>query len=320
MSGYEEIANRLKKGKLVIMDGGTGSEIYRRGARGRYDLPWAVNGLVYAPETVRQIHQDYFQKGAHVVTADSFYTTEYALATASKVSRTDFSGQANSLTYLAIYLAKDASRLARERGFLHEMCIAGSVGPLEVENPYDARNTPQSFTIQAENKERMNCIKEAGADLLLVETMTTLHEACANVELIQKLELEMPFWISFSCRSDGHLRSGEEVEKVVSMLDKYPLKPNALLINCTEPKAITRALKNIRDIGVKIPLGAKANLEERIYKGSSFFERPKSVSSQAYAMYCRNWNENFGVQILGGCCGTNPEDIEAITKALKHKI
>lgn len=321
MSEYRRILQRLRNGKPVIMDGGTGTEILRRGVGGRYDLPWAVNGLVYAPELVRRIHQDYYEKGAHIVTANTFYTTEYALAAASRTSRADFSGLAASLTYLAVYLAKDATRLSRNKGLKQEMCVAGSVGPMEVELPYERRNTPQSYIIQRENRQRIQHLIEAGVDFVLIETMTTLKEARANLDLIQNLDLQVPYWTSFSCKPDnGHLYSDESMAEVVSMLDKYSLKPDALLINCTEPDAVTKALEDIQEAGPKMALGTKPNLESRVYQGSNFYERSDSITAKSFAKLCKTWNEDFGVQILGGCCGSTPEDIEALAEILRQKI
>jgi len=316
---YEELHERIKKRKLIILDGGTGSEIYARKVRGRHYLPWAVNGLLYAPGIVRQVHQDYFDRGSNVVIANSFYTTEYALAIAGKFSKADFSGTADSLTRLAVYLAIDSRKQARKKGKQQTMCIAGSVGPLEVDDPYDRRKTPHTTTIQMENEERINGIVEAGADFVLVETMTTLREAHANIELINDMELDVPFWISFSCNSDGILYGGEPIEDVVKLLEKYPSKPDVLSINCTKLEGVSKALEALKETGTSIPIAVYANVEERIYPKSTFFERPRSITPKKYADCCFAWHNDFGVNILGGCCGTTPRDIEVVVERFKDE-
>jgi S-methylmethionine-dependent homocysteine/selenocysteine methylase len=319
--GYEEIDQKIAENSIVVLDGGTGTEVYRRGVQGRHELPWAVNGLLYAPEVVRDIHLDYLRSGANVVIANSFYTTEYALGVSAESA--DFLGTAKALTYLAVCLARDAVKLAKEEAVTHEMCVAASVGPLDVANPYDPLRTPPSFTIKNENRQRINTAIKAGADFIMIETMTTLHEVRANMELMQDLKPAIPFWVGFSCGEDGRLFSGEKPSVALRFLDSFNLKPKVVLINCTPIAGINAALKEISESseGVKnrTPIGVKANLENSIYKGSSFFERPTSTTPVYYADECQRWHDSYGVNLLGGCCGTTPEDIRAITRRLKEK-
>ena len=318
--GYQELEERIEKGKLILLDGGTGTEVYRRGVRGFRILPWAVNGLVYSPKVVLQIHQDYFESGANVVIANSFYTTEYALE--SSDDSASFAGTAETFTRFAVYLAREAMGLAKKNGKSHEMCVAGSVGPLEVGDPYDPRNTPGTLTIKRENEQRIRTITDAGADLLLVETMTTMKEALANTELIEKLQPRIPFWLGFSFTSGGTLWSGEGIKDVFKLVKDCKIKPKVLLINCTGIENTTNVLETIKQLGIEdmcpgIPIGIKANAEEIVYPGSTFFERPRSMTPIRYANYCKMWHDDFGIRILGGCCGTTPDDIVAIGDRLK---
>lgn len=326
--GYDAIEELIQNTKrLVFLDGATGTELYRRGVRS-HDLPWSLPGLLYEPEVLREIHYDYFINGANVVTANCFYTTSVAVATIKGLNL-EADKIAKTLTYLAIYLARDAERRAHEAGIKHPTCIAGNVTPLELENPYDPMTVLPRGTVIREDREKIQHIIDAGADLILIETMTTLYEAEAALEAASEVGTKLPVWISFSFNERGLLwsagkeipeRQRDTVEQLVDLVKTYlgKLRMGALLINCTSPEGTTRALDEILRVKPSsfIPLGAKANVEEQVY-GKGPYYRMRGFTPSEYVTYCRKWVERSprDVRIIGGCCGTTPDDIKAVVRA-----
>ncbi len=315
---YDVIAARLsKEDKLVILDGGTGTEIYRRKVRSDPFLPWGLNGLVYRPDVVRRIHYDYFLSGAHVVTANCFYTTRYALQTVLGYESKIISEMAKSLTYLGVLLCRDAERLARRDGAEQITCVAGNVAPLEVNDPYDRTRVPLRGVALAEHAEKIQNLLEADVDLILIETMTTLYEASAALEAYDEVGKKAPFWISFSCDVDGRLYGKESMEEVVDLVMSY--SPEVLLINCTPVEGVTRALEQLQRISPQLTLGAYGNVQRPVYPKSETWERREDLSPKNYATICKKW-WTLGARVIGGCCGTTPEDIAEIAGAFSDKV
>lgn len=309
--GYEVIADLLsKKDRTVILNGATGTEIYRRRVRSDPDLPWSLEGLAYRPDIVRDIHYDYYRSGANVVTASCFYTTRYAFQR-SKISPE----MAKSFTFLGVLLCRDAQRLAQIDGARQPTCVAGNVAPLETKDPYNSKTVPQKELAIEEHSEKIKNLLDAGVDLILIETMTTLHEASAALQAYDDVGKKTPFWISFVCDRNGVMYSGEEISEAADLVESY--SPEVLLVNCTPIDGVTLALKKLQGI-TSIPLGAYASVEEPVYHESSAWARIPSLSASQYAHHCKKWLK-LGVRVVGGCCGTTPEDIAEIVRLFGEK-
>ena len=313
--GYDKymmsIDKRLsKQDKLTVLDGATGTEIYRRGVLS-YDVPWALGGLVYNPQILRQIHYDYFTQGAHVVTANCFYTTGMALR------NTRLAGMEKSLTFLGVLLAQQAEIQAHQKGITQETCVAGNVAPLETENPYDPTTAPLRSIAITEHRIKIQNLIEAGADFILIETMPTLYEAEAALEASSQVSPKPIIWMSFSCDETGTLWGGETMKEVADLVESY--SPKAVLINCTPIEGVTRALRELSRNNLSMPLGGYANVEKQVYEGSMTWDRIEDLTSKDYAEKCKEWWE-LGARIIGGCCGTTPEDIGEVVRAFEDKI
>ncbi len=312
---YAPIDKMLSKNRVVVLDGATGTEIYKRGVKRDPVLPWGINGLVHRPEVVRGIHYDYFMSGANVVTTNCFYTTRYALENIE--SRKDVISQmAKSLTYLAVLLCKDAQMMAQRDGTKQPTCVAGNVAPLEPDNPYDKTTVPQDSVALSEHSEKISNLIEAGVELILIETMTTLYEGKCALEAYDKVGKRKPFWISFSCDATGKLYGGETMREVVDMVESY--SPKVLLVNCTPIEGITKALEKLRKM-TSITLGAYANVEKPVYDQAKAWIRRPEITPKEYAKLCLEWWK-LGARVLGGCCGTTPEDIHEISQLFRDRI
>ncbi len=291
------ITSRLNEEPILLLDGGMGTELFRRGVETR--LPsWSAHALMENPQIVSEVHEDYIRSGSEIITADTFRTTSRALG------KEGFSRRAKELTHLAVSLAKQARNKSAEK----PVWIAGSVAPLE--DCYEPGLTPDWETAVREHGEFIAWLVEAGVDLILIETMNTVQEARAAAYAAEASGV--PMFISWTCAADGKILNGQGITEGVLSLEQY--KPAAFLVNCTPSENIGAALIKMSEIS-KVPIGAYANIgnPEPVFG----WEFTNELDASAYAREAKTWID-LGAKIVGGCCGTGPEHISAIKKSLQQ--
>jgi len=147
--------------KPLVLDGAMGTELARRGVDTSQE-EWSAAALETAPDVVRQVHIDYIRAGADIITTNTFRTHARSLQS---------SARAREWTHKAVRLAQEA---VGERS----VYIAGSVAPLE--DCYSPHLTPPVSYCLREHRELIHNLE--GVDLLLIETMNTVHEAAAAAQ------------------------------------------------------------------------------------------------------------------------------------------
>lgn len=266
----------------VILDGALGTELERRGVPTPAPL-WSAAALLDAPETVRQIHRDYVEAGAEILTANTFRTNPRTLAAAGRAA------DGPALCAIAVDLAR---RAAAGR----DIIIAASVAP--VEDCYSPQRTPGLAVLEAEHDLFATWLARAAPDLLLIETIGTLREALAAARAAAKREL--PLIVSFVTREDGRLLGGDSLRE--ALLAITPFDPLAVGLNCIPPRGITQQLPALRKL-TRRPLIAYGHIgNARPTPGWSFSE---TLSPGDYALAAAAWVD-AGAAIIGGCCGTTP--------------
>lgn len=290
---------RLTQGRPILLDGATGTELDRRAVD--ISLPlWSAHALITAPEVLRQIHADYLRAGAEVITANTFRTHRRSLVAAGLGHR------AKELTLYAMEIAREVVVLATSAG--RERFVAGSLSPLE--DCYSPQLVPPQAECEREHAEMAQALVEAGADLILVETMNTIREARAATQAARATGL--PVITSFVCRGDGQLFSGETVTEAVETI--APLGVVGLLINCTPSTVIDRPFTElraaVRSLSTPVPItGLYANIGHTM----EITEWPdtQEVAPLEYAQLAAEWLKQ-GATLVGGCCGTTPAHIAAL--------
>lgn len=296
---YQAIHNMLAAKETVILDGAIGTEILRR------NVTWADHQLTNKPEFVRGIHEDYIRAGADVISTNSFQLCRRALynhfrdeAHRRQVGATDLDTRADKLLAASVRLAVEArERVAAGR----PVAVAAAITTLEwCFRPDLAPSTQQA---ESEYREVFQVVKDAGADLVLLETLNSIGEARAAVQVAK--ELGLPCWTSFVCDEGGKLFTGETMAQTVAALE--PLGVDAILLNCAPPDDITAGMKE---------LAPHAHVATGVYAHIGRFDPPEWMFTDEYppARYreeSAGWQQ-MGAGILGGCCGTTPEHIAAL--------
>lgn len=298
---YEPIREKLKRKQVVILDGAIGTEILRR------NVTWADHQLVNKPEFVRGIHEDYILAGAEVLSTNSFQLCRRALynhfrdeAHRRHVGAKDLDVRANKLLAASVHLAREArDRVAKGK----PVAVAAAVTTLEWCFRPDLAPSPEQA--RGEYQEVFQVVKDAGADMVLLETVNSISEAKVALEVCRALGL--PCWVAFVCDSKGLLFTRETLREAVAALE--PLGVDAILLNCAPPADITAGMQELAP-HARVPIGAYAHIGR--------FDPPEWMFTdeyppEKYAEVAAAWKKT-GATILGGCCGTTPDHITHLAR------
>ena len=295
----------------TLLDGGMGQELRKRGIKGPNNL-WAAFGLLHHPEVVEQIHLDYLEAGADVITTNT-YSTAYSRL---KKAGSGYAEQFESLNSLACDLA---NRARDKAGRAVE--IAGSLPPLDDSYRPDLVGEHDALVeAYAEHAK----ILAPHVDLMICETMSSAGEARAALEGARSSG--KPVWISWSLAPGGAatLRSGENIAAAVASV--VDLEPAAALFNCCEPECISAAMPILAALMPNLPVGGYANGFEQIpddwlghEDGVDVLGSRQDLGPSRYTSIVEKWLDS-GASIVGGCCEIGPRHIARIREMIDTRV
>ena len=302
MTPYAALQNRLSRGECIVLDGGVGSELVRRGVR------WRANGLRTDTAVVAAVHDAYLEAGADVLRTNTFQLNRRSYRNVFRdaahmrhIGAPDLEKRIPELVPTAVALAKEA----RERCGRTEVAIAGVMSPLE--HPFRPDLAPADDAARAEHQEIAQLLTDAGVDLLLLESLNTIAEARIAIDAARTTGL--PVWLSFVVGADGNILSGEPLDS---------LGADVVLANCAPPRDIDLALTKLGQQATRF--GAYAHLGRFDPPSWKFEFFPQFSGSDAwpperYAAHARRWRDQ-GAQVVGGCCGAGPDHVRALKTEL----
>ena len=284
-------------GSPLVLDGGLATELERRGADLR-DRLWSARLLLEDPDLIRAVHEDYFAAGADVAISASYQASFEGFGERG-LSRERAAG----LMRRSVELAREAAGAAG-----NDRIVAASVGPygavLADGSEYVGRYGMSVRELMDFHSPRIDVLLEAGPDLLAIETIPSILEAEALVTILEGLP-GVSAWISFSCSDDVHISDGTPFADAAALAASSP-RVVAVGVNCSPPVHIPALLSSVR---VDVPLLVYPNVGstwDAVAKGW-ILEGPRPDFGTA----APEWRA-AGARIVGGCCGTTPDDIRAI--------
>jgi len=290
--------------QITILDGGMGRELMRRGESVAEPL-WSANALFENPDAVRTVHIDFLNAGAEIVTANTYGLKPSALRQCGRLA------DHSAAFAMAIKIAREAIDACGSSGAK----IAASLPPLAT--TYRADLVQSLDTLLDEYRTMVRFSQDCGVDIILGETLSSAREGEAILAVSQ--DCGIPIWISFTVQQDGRLRSGELASEAGALMVEGGAQ--ALLLNCSTPESITRALIGLNNSPLRVPVGAYANLFPPVQPKYEFSENgPNPLRDElkpaVYVEHVQTWI-NQGAVIVGGCCGVGPEYIGAVRASLQ---
>lgn len=277
--------------KILILDGAMGTMLQKSG------LPLGERPellCLTAPETIQNIHQAYIEAGADMVYTNTFGANELKLQGTGH--------EVEEVVKAAVNVAKKAvsgtgAKVALDIGPLGE--LLEPTGTLTFEHAYECFSR------------MVKCGEESGADLIVFETMTDLYEVKAAV-LAARENTSLPVMVSMTFEENGRTFTGCSVEAMGILLEG--LGVDAVGINCSlGPDEIYPLAKKLCEV-TTLPVFVKPNAGLPDPATGKYHIDPSGFADALTAYI------DAGVSMIGGCCGTTPEYIEALKKRFSDAV
>jgi len=279
------------KNNIVCLDGGMGTLLQSRGlTAGEHPEKWNLSH----PEEIIAIHKAYFDAGSNVVCTNTFG------ANLLKFKKEEL----EQIIAAAVSNAKEAARRSYSK---KEKFVALDIGPSgKLLKPLGDLDFEDAVSLFAHT---VRLGAKYGADLILIETMNDSYETKAAL-LAAKENCRLPVMVSNAYGEDGKLMTGATPEAMVALLEG--MRVDALGANCSlGPKQLRGVAERLLQYaGVPVLLKPNAGLP-RIEDGRTVFD----VSAADFAAEMADLLA-AGVRVAGGCCGTTPEYISALSQAI----
>ena len=274
--------------KPLVLDGPMGTLLIERGIDLGSKL-WSALALINAPDEVSKIHNDYIEAGADIITTNTFRTNPYAV----KSSNTKYSSKI--LVNKAVLLSRESIAKSKRK-----ILIAGSNAPAD--DCYLTKRLISKNELIENHQLHIQNLIEAGVDFILNETFGDQEE----IEIVCAIckEVNFPFAVSLLINSELKTFYGQDLLETIEMI--YNFEPIFISLNCSRPEFILRALEILKEYQ---PLGVYPNL------GSiASFQSGKLVRdfSDIHLKLFIKELIDYGVKVIGVCCGGNPDDIKTI--------
>lgn len=296
-----DIRTELSK-RILILDGAMGTMLQRKGLQGNSESFNLTN-----PETIGEIHNEYIEAGADIITANSF--------SANSISQSEY-----NLSEKAGQMAEAAARIARKAAdeAPRKIWVAGSVGPTSkslslAQNINDPIFRPYSFDGMAEAFEvQIRGLVKGGVDLLLFETcFDALNTKAALYALGHIPEAkDIPVMISASMSDkSGRTLTGQTMEAFYRSIQHC--NPLSFGLNCSlEAEEMIPLIAEVASFATcAVSCYPNAGLPNEM---GEYDETPSQMAESVRKMALAG-----SVNIVGGCCGTTPEHIKAVAEAVK---
>ncbi len=303
------LSERLNNGDILLLDGGVSTEIRKRGIALDANV-WSGLTTKTHPEEVRRVHEDYIRAGAQIITANTYSTARHVLESIN------LGHESKLINLKSVQLAQQA----RDELADGEVWIAGSMSSMPPLTSH--REVAIDGHVESSYQELAEVLAEAGVDLIIAEMMRDIENA--SIVIKAAVSTGLPVWVGYSTMmaDDGvdvrSLRwkntddstSAHDFSELVKTLS--PLGGQAAGIMHTKIGDTGPALEVLGEhwSGPKLAYAETGKLILPDW-------RYEEVSTpQQYAVEIEGWIKQYGVQIVGGCCGTGPEHIRALRDLL----
>ncbi|HEX9204992.1 MAG TPA: homocysteine S-methyltransferase family protein, partial [Candidatus Deferrimicrobiaceae bacterium] len=305
MSTYRHDTMTLHDRKILLFDGACGTNLQRMEIpasawQGREGCNELLN--LTAPEVIREWHASFLSAGATVLETNTFGANAVVLA------EYGLEGRVAEINRAAVENARAAIR-----GHGGEAYVAGSIGPTtKLPSLGHIARGPlaQAFSEQA------RALVEAGADALILETCQDLLQVkialVSCFETLEAMRRDIPVMVSLTIETTGTMLVGTDVAAALAALEPFPVF--SIGLNCaTGPEGMTSHIRHLcRHYRGRVSCIPNAGIPQ-VVGGRTHYP----LSPEAFAAQVAAFVREEGVSIVGGCCGTTPEHIRTLSRALE---
>lgn len=294
----EEIKEQLDK-KPLLIDGAMGTMLQTYGLKaGECSEEWNISH----PRVVQNIHQEYIKSGADIILTNTFGANRIKLSNFGKENDT------LKINELAVNIAKEA--INKEISLKKRIFIAGSIGPTgKILEPHGDLKVSEVYK---NYKEQIVILEKAGVDLIILETFYDLEEIKAALKATKE---NTNLMVVASMTFDKNLKTiyGVDPEKATIILESEGA--DGVGANCgTGPEVLYKILKTMKKVSkTYLMVEPNAGIPEFVAGKVIYPASPKLMA---------NYAEKFirsGVNLIGGCCGSTPLHIKAMSAKIKNK-
>ncbi len=283
---------------VILLDGGLSTALEELGARLDTSL-WSGELLRTHRNQIRAAHKSFVDAGAKILITSSYQITYPGCI-------------ARGWTHDEV---TDALRASTELARFDGVKVAASVGPygayLADGSEYRGNYGLSREELKEFHRDRLRVLIASQPDYLAIETIPELTEAKAILDLLVELDSTIPFWISFSCRNESELSSGESFSET-ALLVTGAKNSVGVGINCTAPILIAPLMKSVAE-GTPFVLYPNSGRE-----WDALNKRWLGEQSTAFTpAQIQEW-ESLGARIIGGCCGVGPSDIAVLNNFIQQ--
>src|SRR6188508_3711297 len=277
--------------RVLVCDGAMGTMLYARGIF----LNRSFDELnLTQPDLVAEVHKEYARAGADVIETNTFGANRVKLAAF---------GLADRVHAINVQGAKLARHAARDQAY-----VAGSIGPLGIRiEPWGKTGADEAEEFF---REQARALLEGGVDLFVLETFRDVNEIGAAIRAVRSV-CDLPIVAQMTTEDDGNTLDGVAPEAFVPELERRGA--DIVGLNCSVgPAAMLETLERMARVA-HVKLAAQPNAgKPREIEGRNLY----LCSPEYMAKYARRFI-NAGVRLIGGCCGTTPEHVQAIKTAVR---
>jgi homocysteine S-methyltransferase len=286
------LLDRLDRDEVVVGDGATGSALYQRGV----PLSECFESLVFQrPALVRALHEDYLRAGARLLETDTFRANRIALARHGLGERTT-------------EICREAARLAKEvaRG---EAYVAGAIGPIGRVQPGEETTHLGPAERESIYAEAARGLAEGGVDLVLLETFLNLEDAGAALRAARGA-CGLPVFVQFAFVRNAATYEGLDASSAARAM--RDLGADGVGGNCGRgPSGAVDFVRQFAEEGVKrISAFPNAGFPDYVEGRYLYAGDPDYFARRMVECI------ELGARLVGGCCGTGPNDIRALVALL----
>lgn len=297
MENTQQFLTTLKQSaRPLLSDGAMGTVLHQRGVG--FDICFDSLNLS-RPALVADIHREYIEAGSQIIQTNTFGANRYKLA------RHGLETQVAEINASGVELARRVVMAS-----FKNVLIAGDVGPLGVRLAPFGRVQPE----QARQAfyEQISALAQAKIDLLIIETMTDLHEIYEAIQAARLIDPQLPILASMTFTRDERTLLGDNPAKVARYINEAGA--DVIGVNCSGgPNQILQILKQMRQA---LPDGhfsvmPNAGWPEQVSGRIMYPAAPEYFGEYALAFW------QAGACVIGGCCGTTPGHIAAMAHAIQ---